>query len=127
MLGVVPLLGGCLLVYGGGRFVALSFALMHGTVLLVAPGGVVSGTPARLDGPFSGELGAALGRLGPPLGRKRVFLMAVHGAVFPTAGYPPAGPGAIRANETAVASPDRLARAPAKARRDPFAVRLRLL
>ena len=98
MLGVTALLGGRMLVYGGRRFVAFSFALMHGTVLLVARGGVANGTPARLNGAFPGELGAVLGRLGPLLGRERVFLMAVHGAISPTPGYPPAYPAAIRAN-----------------------------
>ena len=90
MLGVTPLLVGRVLMYGGGCFVALSFPLMHGTVVLVAHGGVVNGTPARLDGAFPGELGAMLGCLGPLLGGERVLLMAVHGAKFPTASYLPA-------------------------------------
>jgi hypothetical protein len=59
---------------------------MHDTVLFVAMEGVANRKPVRLDGAFSGDLGAALGCLGPLFGGERILLMAVHGVIFPTAG-----------------------------------------
>ena len=93
LLRVTPLLGGCMLLHGGGRFVALGFPLMHGTVLLVAQGGVANGMPARLDGAFSGELGPVLSGLGPLVGGERVLFMAVHGAMFLTGKVSPRAAG----------------------------------
>jgi hypothetical protein len=81
---------------------------MHGTVVLVAHGGVVNGTPARLDGAFPSELGAMLGCLGPLLGGERVLLMAVHGAIFPTAGYLRRGVRGIGLCGSVTRSPRRL-------------------
>lgn len=97
MLGVAALLGGCMLMHGRGRLVAPSLLLMHGAVLLVAHGGVVRRTPARLDGAFSGELGPLLGCLCPLLGGQRVLFMAVHGATSRREASFPHTPAATRA------------------------------